>query len=121
MKRYVKPATTKDLREATRVILAHGEVTGHAHEVVDASESLDPAELDISAFEYFEEPDGRRVLLGHRAGVLRHQEHAPIALDPRNPVEFRQGDVYGFPIGDGAWEVRRQNEHEPEAIRQVAD
>jgi hypothetical protein len=121
MKRFVKSATAKDLSERGRVILAHGEVTGHHHEVVGAVAVRDPAEFDIQAADYFEEPDGRRVLLVNRPCVLRHQEHAPIALDPAKPIQARQGDVLLNPIGDGAWEVIRQREYSPEAIRNVAD
>lgn len=118
---YRRPKTATDLREAGRVILAHGEVTGHAHEVCDASAHLDPAEIEIPAAEYFEEPDGRRVLLVNRPCVLRHQEHGPIALDPAHPVQVRQGDVLLHPIGEGAWEAIRQREYDPAEVRQVAD
>lgn len=121
MTRISRSVDAKDLKEHGRAILAHGEVTGHHHEVLDACETHDPAELSIPACDFFEEPDGRRILLAHRACLLRHQEHAPIALDPANPEQFRQGDVFGLPIGDGAWEIRRQREYSPEAIRTVAD
>lgn len=105
-----------DLREQGRVILAHGEITGHCHEVLssDIGESLPPAD-------FFEEPDGRRVLFVTRPCVLHHQEHGAIALDPAAPVQARQGDVLLLPIGAGAWEVRRQREYAPAGIRQVAD
>lgn len=119
--RFVKSGKGKDLREAGRIILAHGEVTGHCHEVNDACGTLDPAEIDIPAADYFEEPDGRRVLLVNRPCLLTHQEHAPIALDPAKPEQFRQGDVFGMPIGDGAWEIRRQSEYDPSEVRQIAD
>lgn len=46
-----------DLREEGRVILAHGEVTGHRHEVLAADG------LAMPDAQFFEEPDGRRVLL----------------------------------------------------------
>lgn len=105
----------KDLREHGRIILAHGEVTGHAHEVVSETAA------GIPSAEFFEEPDGRRILLVLAPCVLRHQEHAPIALDPEVPQQWRQGDVYGLPLGNGAWEIRRQREYSPEAIRNVAD
>ena len=119
---YTRHPNAKDLREAGRVILAHGEVTGHCHEVVDASTGvLDPAELDIPAAAFFEEPDGRRVLLAHRPCVLRHEEHGFITLDPAKPTQVRQGDVLLNPIGDGAWEVIRQREYDPAEVRQVAD
>lgn len=122
MKMYRKPAGARDLGEAGRVILAHGEVTGHAHEVVDASSgSLDPAEVEIPACAFFEEPDGRRVLLANRPCMLTHQEHGRIALDPARPTQVRQGDVLLNPIGAGAWEVVRQREYDPAEVRQVAD
>jgi hypothetical protein len=112
-----RSAHARDLREGGRIILAHGEVTGHAHELVDVDETM----LAIPAADFFEEPDGRRILLVTRPCVLRHQEHAAIALDQANPVQVRQGDVLLQPIGAGAWEVIRQREYSPEAIRSVAD
>ena len=121
MKRYVRPTATRDLREGGRIILAHGEVTGHCHEVIEA-ESDSTIDTEIPAAQYFEEPGtGRRVLLVTRPCVLRHDEHHRIALDPEKPVQVRQGDVFLNPIGTGAWEVIRQREYAPEAIRRVAD
>jgi hypothetical protein len=111
-----KHPDAKDLKEQGRIILAHGEVTGHHHEVVCA----DPG-IDMPAMDYFEEPDGRRVLLVNRPCLLTHQEHGLIQLDPANPQQYRQGDVLLYPIGAGAWHVIRQREYSPEAIRQVAD
>lgn len=114
--RYARPETTTDLRERGRLILAHGEVTGHCHEViaVDVGDAIPPAD-------FFEEPSGRRVLLASRPCALRHDEHGLITLDPAKPTQVRQGDVFLNPIGDGAWEVIRQREYAPDAIRQVAD
>lgn len=107
----------KDLRENGRIILAHGEVTGHCHEVVSAveTETFAPAQ-------FFEEPDGTRMLLVERPCVLRHQEHGPIQLDPAAPVQARQGDVLLQPMGPGTWRVIRQQEWAgPEQWRQVVD
>lgn len=116
LKAYRRPASVKDLREHGRITLAHGEVTGHHHTIyADAETDL------IPDAEFFEEPHGRRVLLVQHPCVLRHQEHAPIALDPASPIQARQGDVLLTPIGIGAWEVTRQREYSPEAIRNVAD
>lgn len=117
-KTFTIAAGARDVREQGRVILAHGEVTGHCHEVV-AVEPLGIAELPAAQF--FEEPDGRRVLLVTRPCQLVHAEHGAIALDPLAPVQVRQGDVFLHPIGTGAWEVRRQREYSPAAIRTVAD
>jgi hypothetical protein len=83
-----------------RVILAYGEVTGHAHEVIAAEKegplALPPAQL-------FEEPDGTRYLFVERACSLIHQEHGAIALAP------------------GVYKVTRQREYQPEGIQSVAD
>ena len=132
MKTYRRPTDVKDLREDGRVILAHGEVTGHSHEVRAGRLTalindfgdplvLDDESVDLPAMEYFEEPNGRRVLCVTRPCVLRHQEHGPIALEPANPVQARQGDVLLHPIGIGAWEVIQQVEYSPEAILTVQD
>jgi hypothetical protein len=108
-----------DLREANRIILAHGEVTGHAHEVLTMTETVP----DLEQAQYFEEPDGTRMLLvlGDTPVQLRHQEHALVVLDPRRPEQVRQGDVLLTPAGGGAWKVTRQAEFTPEAWRHVAD
>ena len=117
LKMYRKPATGKDLREKNGLItLAWGEVTNHHHTIyADADTDLLPDA------EFFEEPNGRRVLLALKPCVLRHQEHGPIALDPANPVQVRQGDVLLAPIGIGAWSVTRQTEYVRGELRQVAD
>ncbi len=113
---YTKPTDTRDLRENGRVILAWGESTGHHHAVTYAQEAL-----ALPPLEYFEELDGRRVLLVAAPCLLPHQEHAPIALNPAAPQMFRQGDVYGLPLGIGAWEIRRQSEFDAGLVRSVAD
>lgn len=117
MKRYVRHAEAKDARHEGRIILAFGEVTGHCHEVL----ALDADVSDLPAAEFFEEPDGRRVLLVLRPCALRHQEHAPLPLDPAHMIQARQGDVLLNPIGPGAWQVIRQVEYTPTAVVTVAD
>lgn|SRR3990167_5679767 len=115
MKKFQIAKGAKDIREMGRIILAHGEITGHCHEIVGVEEGTLPAT------QYFEEPNGRRVLLALEPCALRHPEHGLIVLDPANPMQVRQGDVLLNPIGGGAWEVIRQREYSPEAIRNVAD
>lgn len=117
MKKFKLKDGAKDIREHGQIILAHGEVTGHSHQVVGL-------ETDIASMppaQYFEEPDGRRVLLVDRPCQLVHQEHGTIALDPANPVQVRQGDVLLQPIGQGAWQCVRQSEFDASEIRQVMD
>ncbi len=79
-------------RENGRVVLAHGEATGHAHVLTDKGAML----YDIP------ESQDRHLRLVHSA-YLRHDEHAPIELPP------------------GTYRVRRQREYHPEEIRRVQD
>lgn len=83
----LKPGT----REKGRIILAHGEATGHAHAISDP-------EVDVLVGN-----DGRVFLRVPAGTEVRHEEHSPVAL----------------PAGN--FEVRRQREYSPEAIRNVAD
>lgn len=93
------PAKAKPIaREAGRVVLAHGEVTGHSHAIAakgaqylmgtePSSGGAAPRYLEVTA----------------KSVELRHEEHARIRL-PR-----------------GRYEVVIQREYHPEAIRNVAD
>lgn len=80
-------------REDGRVVLAHGELTGHAHAIKSKRASLwtmkDTADLILR--------------VGKGGAVVRHEEHAPISLPP------------------GDYVVRRQREYTPERIITVAD
>lgn len=76
-----------------RLILAEGEATGHAHAIKSERAALfrDP-KLMAMFLTVTEEPV-----------ALEHDEHAPVMIPP------------------GTYEVRRQREYTPEAIRNVAD
>lgn len=89
-------------REGGRVVLAHGEVTGHAHAIAEphvrhmalADRSL--ARDDAAVVSLLE-------VIGQDAW-LRHEEHAPIQIPP------------------GRYLVTRQREYVPRALpRTVAD
>ena len=84
-----------------RTILAYGEVTGHAHEVVTAGEvALDDV---VPTQQLFQEADGSRLLVCRVPCMLTHQEHSVIALDATT------------------YEVRKQTEWSRDQARQVAD
>lgn len=87
----VPAEATEARREHGRIILAHGEVTGHAHAIV----SPDAAP--------FMTPEGELYIVVDEVSELLHEEHAPITLEP------------------GAYKVVRQREYLPEEIRNVAD
>jgi len=80
-------------RDRGRLVLAYGEVTGHAHAIGDVGARLYGQELELRFLEVLDD-----------AGVtLGHDEHRAIHLPT------------------GAYEVRRQREYTPEAIRTVGD
>jgi hypothetical protein len=78
-------------RDNGRIVLAYGEVTGHAHAIAEAEVTM----LEVDT--------GIRYLDVQMESFLRHEEHATIALSP------------------GFYKVVRQREYTPEAIRNVAD
>ena len=82
---------TKQKPENGRIILAHGEATGHHHS------------LKADAADWWKDADGSQFLTVKTATAVVHQEHAPIALAP------------------GRYRVVRQREYSPSEIRNVAD
>lgn len=78
-------------RENGKVVLAHGEVTGHAHAFAEADVDL----LDANGITYL---DVRRAV-----AMLAHEEHGAIK------------------VTRGMYSVRRQRQYTPAAIINVAD
>lgn len=73
------------------IVLAHGEVTGHAHTVANR------------CAKFFRAPNGKRFLEVMKKTRVLHQEHDSITLDV------------------GIYEISQQREYSPEKIRTVAD
>ncbi len=80
-------------RDNGRVILAYGEVTGHAHAIKDRRATL------------FSDPK--------LAAIFMHVSDAPVAL------EHNEHDTIVLPPGN--YQIVRQREYSPEAIRNVTD
>lgn len=80
-------------RGRSRVVLAEGELSGHAH--VLPARHVRVFRDDASARSF--------VLVRQRGSQLQHEEHAPIA------------------VPEGIYEVVRQREYEPLRARLVAD
>jgi hypothetical protein len=80
-------------RENGRLVLAHGEATGHAHAIKDRGVAL------------FRAPQLRALLLcvSKEGAELVHDEHETIAIPP------------------GSYRVVRQREYDPLAIHDVED
>jgi hypothetical protein len=90
-----KPETAVEQieRENGAIVLAHGEATGHAHAIKSKGATL------------FRDQKLQAIFLqvSDVPALLEHQEHTTIELPPGN------------------YEVIRQREYSPEAIRQVQD
>lgn len=97
------PEGTKPLaRENGRVVLAHGEVTGHCHAIVEPEVEL--VGLGDQQLVSAEQAAELYLLVNGADDVaLVHEEHSTISVPP------------------GQYEVRRQREYAPDEIRQVAD
>lgn len=86
------PATAARQEQNDRIVLAYGEVTGHAH----AIHELEDVDVLVTA-------DGTMYLSVTRPVALQHEEHATIVLTP------------------GKYERVLQREYSPSAIRNVLD
>jgi hypothetical protein len=76
------PAGTSEVpRDHGRIVLAYGEVTGHAHAIADAGAVLLAAP----------DTEDRFLRIMDASGVeLQHEEHATITLEPGDYVVRRQ-------------------------------
>jgi hypothetical protein len=89
------PTGTPAPPEHGRLVLAHGEATGHTHSI---------AERDDITLVTAGEADGLRMWLTLTAPAeLEHPEHDTLTVPP------------------GQYEVRRQREYRRQAIRRVSD
>lgn len=75
-------------RENGRVVLAHGEVTGHTHSIVEPNAKLYEIPGDTVG----------RVLWLPNGGIVEHEEHGPIELPPGNYQIIRQREY--TPLGE---------------------
>ena len=91
------PKAAKDVTPDGRVVLAYGEVTGHAHAFYDGGVKL--LERPGVSIEQVE----RWIDVAADKALLKHEEHAPITL-PK-----------------GKYRVIRQREYDPQRDRMVAD
>lgn len=95
------PKGAKPKKIEGRLVLAHGEHTGHAH-------AFDAAVVEAGDIEAYEK-DGVTYLRVLRPVDLKHEEHAKHTL---SPGEYRVGFDKDLPT---------QREYAPEALRIVAD
>lgn len=94
-------AQAKLVTDKGRTILAYGEVTGHAHEVITVTPPMTGD--DVPAQQLFEEPNGTRLLVVRGPSELCHEEHATLNIPA------------------GTYEIIQQCEYTPQGLRNVAD
>jgi len=98
------PSAASKQPKSKRVILAHGEVTGHHHclELSDPADWWKTGEIPATN----EKPNS---LIGE------------IFLEVKTPAEITHQEHSTIPLPAGKYRVTRQREYSPEAIRNVAD
>lgn len=86
----------KWIKKPKKAVFAYGEVTGHAHQVIEA---------DLDKIKVLTNDDGTvRIMEVNDEVTVKHEEHDPIILPP------------------GDYEIRTQREYDPErGFRQVLD
>ena len=89
--------------EAGRVVLAHGEVTGHSHAIADRAATLFDLPIEHNVDTRAATLALDRIMRCRTTVKLQHEEHATITL------------------ARGTYRVRIQREYSPEALRNVAD
>lgn len=92
------PAGAKDVTPEDRIVLAHGEVTGHAHALYEPLTKTKPAGKARAW-----DAGAERFLQVVTETPVRHEEHGHIPVPPGN------------------YKIVQQREYSPEAIRNVAD
>jgi hypothetical protein len=99
-------------RDQGRVVLAYGEVTGHAHAIVEENVAL--LELDAAAARELLASVGLRTEIRDEeiVGLLDVAEDATLAHEEHSPIPLSGGDRFV---------VLRQREYAPESLRTVAD
>jgi hypothetical protein len=85
-------ALPENLKKVQDRIVAHGEITGHAHRVPD-----------MDGVAVLENEQGDKFINATTDWTITHDEHGPILLE------------------EGIWEARRQREYTPQEIVKVAD
>ena len=100
----VKVGEAQASGKSQRVIIGHGEVTGHMH-VLQAAETLNGDEL---AWQLFAE-----------TGEWRGDGSPQVAISQETQLVHDEHDTLTIPAG--IYEIRRQREYEPEAPRYVID
>lgn len=79
------PSNAVDVTPEERIVLAYGEVTGHAHALYEPKTQLIP-QGKVKAWD----AGAEKFIQVLEKTALRHEEHSPIVLDPGNYKVIRQ-------------------------------
>lgn len=103
--------------EAGRIVLMHGEVTGHAHAIEDWAEKSASADMQVAG----KIAAAAIALAGRRARLLRAPDGSRF-LEVTAPVNLTHEEHTAHEIAPGFYELPVQMEHTADrALRQVAD
>lgn len=106
----IPPDAKQRARENGRVILAHGEATGHAHVIDDTLQHVRATLFDVPG--RGGRPVGGAIATGDQMMTfLRVDEVSQLVHDEHGSIELAPGD----------YRVTRQREYQPEAPRYVGD
>lgn len=103
----MRPKAGKNLQERGRVILLHGEATGHCHEILTAAGAIS---ADMPIAQFFEERDGNRFLF---------IDDAAPELDALRCRNTRTGDICYIPASADVTQYQNLVAEEPETVRGV--
>ena len=96
-----KGATEVENVEGARVVLAYGEVTGHAHAIYEQTDAV--RVWAVGKVKYLEVMAKAMTPDGEPGVMLRHEEHTHARIEP---------GIYKLPV---------QVEYTPQALRRTAD
>lgn len=104
-------------REGGRVVLAHGEITGHAHAIAETGVELltleDRAEMGRVARELLESCGYKNEVRDEEVvGFLELGKAVSVVHEEHGTIPLKQGETFV---------VLRQRQYTPERIEQVAD
>jgi len=112
------PADVTELpAEGNRIVLAHGEVTGHAHAIYDHLPTL----ADAQRAGEIAEAAVARMVAAPRAKLFRAANGDRYLQVVGEPVTLRHEEHTAHSLAAGIYKLPTQVEYTPAELRQVAD
>ena len=108
--------------EGNRIVLAHGEVTGHAHAIYDHIEV--PAQADATTDERpgaADEIAGAAIARAQSKALLWRAENGERFLEVKETVTLKHEEHAAHTLPPGIYKLPTQVEYTPAELRRVAD